>query len=65
MSVRDGVVIAPLVAAVIAFGLYPQVALEDQERSASRAVQTAQQAHGGDAAASAAERAQAQEEPTP
>ena len=36
LSVRDGLVIAPLVAAVLAFGVYPQAALETSEPDARR-----------------------------
>jgi NADH-quinone oxidoreductase subunit M len=41
MSVRDGLVIAPLILAIIAFALYPQAALSDQERSAQRSIAAA------------------------
>jgi NADH-quinone oxidoreductase subunit M len=43
LGVRDALVIVPLVAAVVAFGLYPQAALEDQERSAERSISAARQ----------------------
>ncbi len=43
LGVRDALVIVPLVAAVVAFGLYPQAALQDQERSAERSISAARQ----------------------
>jgi NADH-quinone oxidoreductase subunit M len=46
---RDALVIVPLVAAIIAFGLYPQAALTDGERSAKSAVEAAR-VSAGDAA---------------
>jgi len=52
MSVRDAVVIAPLVAAIVAFGLYPQLALEQSETTAQQAVRPAQATLQGPAAAS-------------
>jgi NADH-quinone oxidoreductase subunit M len=52
MTVRDGLVLVPLVAAIIAFALYPQIALYKGEASVTRSIQAAQQA------ASAAERAE-------
>ena len=38
ISVRDGLVLAPLVAAIIAFAVYPQIALTRSKRSASASV---------------------------
>ena len=35
LSFRDGVVLAPVVAAILAFGLYPQLALEHSEQAVS------------------------------
>jgi NADH-quinone oxidoreductase subunit M len=51
MSVRDAVVIAPLVAAILAFGLYPQIALEQSETTVQQAVLPAQTSLGAPAAA--------------
>ena len=61
LSVRDGLVIAPLVAAVLAFGVYPQAALETSEPDARATVRVAQQAAGetGGAQARATETAEA------
>jgi NADH-quinone oxidoreductase subunit M len=53
MTVRDGLVLVPLVGAIIAFSLYPQIALHKGEAAVTRAVGPAQQA------ASANERAEA------
>jgi NADH-quinone oxidoreductase subunit M len=53
LGVRDAVVIAPLVAAIIAFGLYPQLALEQSEATARQTVRSAQSSLGAPAAASA------------
>jgi NADH:ubiquinone oxidoreductase subunit 4 (subunit M) len=39
-------VLVPLVAAIIAFALYPQVALKKSERSTTSAIAPAQQAQG-------------------
>jgi NADH-quinone oxidoreductase subunit M len=36
LSIRDGLVLIPLVAAIVAFGVYPQAALESSETSAER-----------------------------
>jgi NADH-quinone oxidoreductase subunit M len=47
LSVRDGLVLVPLVVAIVAFALYPQGALKDSERSVKAAVQPSQQAAGG------------------
>ena len=46
LSLRDGLVIAPLVAVVVAFGVYPQAALDASEPSAVAAVRVAQQQAG-------------------
>jgi len=46
MTVRDGFVLAPLVAAILALALYPQVALHKGERSVTQSIQAAQQAQG-------------------
>jgi NADH-quinone oxidoreductase subunit M len=51
MRVADGLVLVPLVLAILAFALYPQIALHKGEASVTRAVGPAQQA------ASAAEQA--------
>jgi NADH-quinone oxidoreductase subunit M len=51
MSLRDGLVLVPLVLAILAFALYPQIALHKGEASVTRSIQPAQQA------ASATERA--------
>jgi NADH-quinone oxidoreductase subunit M len=55
MTVRDGLVLVPLVVAIIAFALYPQIALHKGERAVTRAIGPAQQAQQ----ASATERAEA------
>ena len=44
MSVRDGLVLVPLVVAILGFALYPQIALHKGERSVTRAIAPAQQA---------------------
>jgi NADH-quinone oxidoreductase subunit M len=44
MRVADGIVLVPLVLAILAFALYPQVALYKGEASVTRAVAPAQQA---------------------
>jgi NADH:ubiquinone oxidoreductase subunit 4 (subunit M) len=41
MSVRDGLVLVPLVLVVLAFGLYPQRALEHSAPTVSRVVTVA------------------------
>jgi NADH-quinone oxidoreductase subunit M len=46
MSVRDGIVLVPLVAAILAFGFYPHIALEKGERSVTGSIAAAQQAQG-------------------
>lgn len=43
LSVRDALVIAPLAAAILAFAVYPQQALEQGERSARAAIRAAQE----------------------
>jgi NADH-quinone oxidoreductase subunit M len=53
MSLRDGVVLVPLVLAILAFSLYPQIALKKGEPSVVRSIGPAQQA------ASASQRAEA------
>jgi NADH-quinone oxidoreductase subunit M len=52
ISFRDGLVLIPLVAAVIALSLYPQLALHRSERSAAESVAAARTLAGGEAAAS-------------
>jgi NADH-quinone oxidoreductase subunit M len=47
MTLRDGLVLVPLVAAILAFALYPQIALHKGERSVTRSIQPAQQAAQG------------------
>jgi NADH:ubiquinone oxidoreductase subunit 4 (subunit M) len=42
LSVRDGIVLVPLVLAILAFGLYPQAALSDGEGGVRAAVRSAQ-----------------------
>jgi NADH-quinone oxidoreductase subunit M len=44
ISVADGLVLAPLVALIIAFALYPQIALSKGERSVTRSIAAARQA---------------------
>ena len=46
MSVRDGLVLVPLVVAILAFSLYPQIALHKGERAVTRSIAAAQQAQG-------------------
>jgi NADH-quinone oxidoreductase subunit M len=48
MTVRDGLVLVPLVLAILAFALYPQVALHKGERSVTQSIRAAQQAQGAD-----------------
>jgi NADH-quinone oxidoreductase subunit M len=50
LSGRDALVVAPLVAAILAFAVYPQQALEQGERSAEAAIRAAQEAAGQDGA---------------
>jgi NADH-quinone oxidoreductase subunit M len=52
---RDALVLAPLVAAIVAFGLYPQAALEDSERSVQETLQAARAPSGEQAAGTVAE----------
>jgi NADH-quinone oxidoreductase subunit M len=52
MTVRDGLVLVPLVVVILGFSLYPQIALYKGERAVTRSIAPAQQA------ASASERAQ-------
>jgi NADH-quinone oxidoreductase subunit M len=52
ISFRDGLVLIPLVAAVIALSLYPQLALHRSERSATESVAAAQAIQTGEPAAS-------------
>jgi NADH-quinone oxidoreductase subunit M len=52
LSFRDGLVLVPLVAAIVAFALYPQLALHRSERSVTQSVAAAKSlAGGGEAAA--------------
>jgi NADH-quinone oxidoreductase subunit M len=51
MRGRDGLVIAPLVVAIVAFALYPQQAIEHGERAVRTAVRPALQAGSAEAAA--------------
>jgi NADH-quinone oxidoreductase subunit M len=46
LSLRDALVVAPLVAAILAFAVYPQQALEDGERGARAAIRAAQDVAG-------------------
>src|SRR5919206_730700 len=41
MSVREGLVLAPLVAAILAFALYPQIALHKGERAVTQSIAAA------------------------
>jgi NADH-quinone oxidoreductase subunit M len=43
ITVRDGVVLVPLIAAIVAFALYPQLALDAGERAVKSTVQAVQQ----------------------
>jgi NADH-quinone oxidoreductase subunit M len=47
MTIRDGLVLVPLVAAILAFALYPQVALKKSEPSVTGSIRAAQQAAQG------------------
>ena len=51
MSLRDGLVLVPLVLAILAFALKPQVALDDSEASVKRVVAPVLQAGGAERAA--------------
>jgi len=46
LTVRDGLVLVPLVACILAFAVYPQAALEDAERGVAGAVRAAGQQAG-------------------
>jgi len=46
MSLRDSVVLVPLVLAILALALYPQIALHKSEPSVTRSIQAARQAAG-------------------
>jgi NADH-quinone oxidoreductase subunit M len=46
--VRDGLVLVPLVLAILAFAFYPQIALDKGERSVTQSIRAAQQAQGAD-----------------
>jgi NADH-quinone oxidoreductase subunit M len=48
MTVRDGLVLVPLVLAILAFAFYPQIALDKGERSVTQSIRAAQQAQGAD-----------------
>jgi NADH-quinone oxidoreductase subunit M len=43
MTVRDGLVLVPLVVAILGFALYPQIALHKGERAVTRSIVPAQQ----------------------
>jgi NADH-quinone oxidoreductase subunit M len=47
LSVRDGLVIVPLVVAIVAFGVYPQAALRDSEGGVKAAVRNPQAVAAG------------------
>jgi NADH-quinone oxidoreductase subunit M len=47
MSVRDGIVLVPLVVAIVAFALYPRQAVDDAEPAVKAAVAPMVQAGGG------------------
>jgi NADH-quinone oxidoreductase subunit M len=51
LSFRDGIVLVPLVLAVVALSLYPQIALKRSERSVTESVAAARTLAEGDAAA--------------
>jgi NADH-quinone oxidoreductase subunit M len=55
MSLRDGLVLVPLVLVILAFALKPQVALDDSEASVKRAVAPVLQAGGARAQQAATE----------
>jgi NADH-quinone oxidoreductase subunit M len=46
ISLADGLVVAPLVLLILAFALYPQIALSKGERSVTRAIAPARVAAG-------------------
>ncbi len=54
IGVRDALVIAPLVAAIVVFGFYPQRALEQSETTVQQAVRPAQASLASEAGANAA-----------
>jgi NADH-quinone oxidoreductase subunit M len=56
IGLRDALVIAPLVAAIVAFGLYPQLALEQSETTVQQAVRPAQTSAGTAGATASAPR---------
>jgi len=43
LSLRDGIVLVPLVLAILAFALYPQRALRDSEPAVKTAIKATQQ----------------------
>ena len=47
LSLRDGVVLVPIVLAILAFALYPQAALDDSEGGSRAAVRSSQAIAGG------------------
>jgi len=49
MSMRDGLVLVPLVLAILAFALYPQIALKKGQATVVRSIQPALQAQQADA----------------
>ncbi len=51
LSLRDGLVLVPLVLAIVAFALEPQAALDDAEAAVKRAVAPVLQADGAQRAA--------------
>ncbi len=51
LSVRDGLVVAPLVGLIVALALYPQILLERGERGVQQSVAAVQQAQGEPATA--------------
>jgi NADH-quinone oxidoreductase subunit M len=53
VSLRDGLVLVPLVAAIVALALYPQVALHRSETSVTQSVAAAKAIAGGESAAKA------------
>jgi NADH-quinone oxidoreductase subunit M len=48
MTFRDGLVLGPLVAAILGLALYPQLALHKSERSVTQSIQAARDAAGQD-----------------
>jgi NADH-quinone oxidoreductase subunit M len=51
LSLRDGLVLVPLVATIVALALYPQVALQRSETSATQSVAAAKAIADGEPAA--------------